>query len=158
MTVTDGVNTSNVATTTVNVVPVNDAPTAAGGEITGTEDTDLALTWSSLGVSDLDNLPSALGITITQLPANGTLQYKDGSTWKTLTAADAGKVFSKADIDAGNLKFVPLANQSGVTANGGTGVGNQQADYAQIKFKPYDGQVLGNEACLLYTSPSPRDS
>ncbi|SNT33817.1 surface adhesion protein, partial [Pseudomonas japonica] len=148
VTVTDGVNTSNVATTTVNVVPVNDAPTAAGGEITGTEDTDLALTWTSLGVSDLDNAASALGITITQLPVNGTLQYKDGATWKTLTAADAGKVFSKADIDAGNLKFVPLANQSGITANGGTGVGNQQADYAQLKYKPYDGQALGNEATL----------
>ncbi|MDG9886611.1 type I secretion C-terminal target domain-containing protein, partial [Pseudomonas sp. GD04058] len=148
VTVTDGVNTSNVATTTVNVVPMNDAPTAAGGEITGTEDTDLALTWSSLGVSDLDNLPSALGITITQLPANGTLQYKDGATWKTLTAADAGKVFSKADIDAGNLKFVPQANQSGISANGGSGVGNQQADYAQIKFKPYDGKDMGNEATL----------
>ncbi|MGE8406804.1 MAG: immunoglobulin-like domain-containing protein, partial [Pseudomonas sp.] len=148
VTVTDGVNTSNVATTTVNVVPVNDAPTATGGELTGTEDTDLAVTWASLGVSDLDNVQSALGVTITQLPASGTLQYKDGSTWKTLTSADAGKVFSKADIDAGNLKFVPKANESGISANGGTGVGNQQADYAQIKYKPYDGQVLGNEATL----------
>ncbi|MDR0280838.1 MAG: type I secretion C-terminal target domain-containing protein, partial [Paucimonas sp.] len=148
VTVTDGVNTSNVATTTVNVVPVNDAPTATGGEITGTEDTDLALTWTSLGISDLDNAASALGVTFTQLPANGTLQYKDGATWKTLTAADAGKVFTKADIDAGNVKFVPLANQSGISANGGTGVGNQQADYAQVKYKPYDGQALGNEATL----------
>ncbi|MEE1926387.1 immunoglobulin-like domain-containing protein [Pseudomonas sp. 147P] len=148
VTVTDGVNTSNVATTTVNVVPVNDAPTATGGEITGTEDTALALTWTSLGISDLDNAASALGVTFTQLPANGTLQYKDGTTWKTLTAADSGKVFSKADIDAGNVKFVPVANQSGITANGGTGVGNQQADYAQVKYKPYDGQALGNEATL----------
>ncbi|WP_315974964.1 immunoglobulin-like domain-containing protein, partial [Pseudomonas sp. 5P_5.1_Bac1] len=148
VTVTDGVNTSNVATTTVNVIPVNDAPTAAGGELTGTEDTDLAVTWSSLGVTDLDNVQSALGVTITQLPANGTLQYKDGTTWKTLTSADAGKVFSKADIDAGNLKFVPKANESGITANGGTGVGNQQADYAQIKYKPFDGKDLGNEATL----------
>ncbi|MCP5853782.1 hypothetical protein NL323_28025, partial [Klebsiella pneumoniae] len=43
VTVTDGVNTSNTATTTVNVVAVNDVPTTTGGAVTGTEDTDLVL-------------------------------------------------------------------------------------------------------------------
>ncbi|WP_207239470.1 immunoglobulin-like domain-containing protein, partial [Pseudomonas sp. GW456-L15] len=139
--VTDGGNYSNVATTTVNVVAVNDAPTATGGAVTGNEDTPLALTWSNFGVSDVDSPASSLGVKITQLPSDGKLQYLDGSTWKDVAN---NQTFSKADIDAGKLRFTPDANESGTNGYGGNGVGNQQADYAQIKFQPTDGQALGN--------------
>ncbi|MDT3424462.1 Ca2+-binding RTX toxin-like protein, partial [Pseudomonas protegens] len=141
VTVTDGGNYSNVATTTVNVVAVNDAPTATGGAVTGNEDTPLALTWSNFGVSDVDSPASSLGVKITQLPSDGKLQYLDGSTWKDVAN---NQTFSKADIDAGKLRFTPDANESGTNGYGGNGVGNQQADYAQIKFQPTDGQALGN--------------
>ncbi|MDH0640870.1 type I secretion C-terminal target domain-containing protein, partial [Pseudomonas sp. GD03860] len=127
----------------------NEAPVAAGGAVTGTEDTDLVLTWANFGITDADTPAANLGLTITKLPADGVLQYKDGNTWKTLTKADvdAGKVFSKADIDAGKLKFVPDLNESGINANT-SGVGDQKSDYAQIQFKPTDGQGKGNEATL----------
>ncbi|MEN5092178.1 retention module-containing protein [Pseudomonas protegens] len=141
VTVTDGGNYSNVATTTVNVVAVNDAPTATGGAVTGTEDTPLALTWSNFGVSDVDSPAANLGVKITQLPGEGKLQYLDGSTWKDVAN---NQTFSKADIDAGKLRFTPDANESGTNGYGGSGVGNQQADYAQIKFQPTDGQALGS--------------
>ncbi|UVL56522.1 retention module-containing protein [Pseudomonas sp. B21-035] len=134
----------SVTTTIVS----NEAPVAAGGAVTGTEDTDLVLSWANFGITDADTPAANLGLTITKLPADGVLQYKDGNVWKTLTEADAGKVFSKADIDAGKLKFVPDRNESGIDANGGTGVGNKEADYAQIKYKPTDGQGLGNEATI----------
>ncbi|KAF0864662.1 type I secretion C-terminal target domain-containing protein [Pseudomonas sp. LD120] len=141
VTVTDGGNYSNVATTTVNVVAVNDAPTATGGAVTGSEDTPLALAWSNFGVSDVDSPASSLGVKITQLPSDGKLQYLDGSTWKDVAN---NQTFSKADIDAGKLRFTPDANESGTNGYGGNGVGNQQADYAQIKFQPTDGQALGS--------------
>ncbi|MGE8351438.1 MAG: retention module-containing protein [Pseudomonas protegens] len=141
VTVTDGGNYSNVATTTVNVVAVNDAPTATGGAVTGSEDTPLALTWSNFGVSDVDSPAANLGVKITQLPGDGKLQYLDGSTWKDVAN---NQTFSKADIDAGKLRFTPDANESGTNGYGGSGVGNQQADYAQIKFQPTDGQALGS--------------
>ncbi|WP_409297441.1 retention module-containing protein [Pseudomonas sp. KCJK8993] len=141
VTVTDGSNYSNVATTTVNVVAVNDAPVATGGAVTGTEDTALTLTWNNFGVSDVDSPASSLGVKITQLPSDGKLQYLDGSTWKDVAN---NQTFSKADIDAGKLRFTPDANESGTNGYGGHGVGNQQADYAQIKFQPTDGQALGN--------------
>ncbi|WP_442796278.1 immunoglobulin-like domain-containing protein, partial [Pseudomonas sp. LF19] len=134
----------SVTTTIVS----NEAPVAAGGAVTGTEDTDLVLSWANFGITDADTPAANLGLTITKLPADGVLQYKDGNVWKTLTEADAGKVFSKADIDAGKLKFVPDRNESGINANGGTGVGNKEADYAHIKFKPTDGQGLGNESTV----------
>ncbi|WP_285421006.1 LapA family giant adhesin [Pseudomonas sp. efr-133-TYG-5] len=141
VTVTDGGNYSNTATTTVNVVAVNDAPVAAPSNVTGTEDTPLVLGWSTFGVTDVDSPASSLGIKITQLPGEGKLQYLDGSTWKDVAN---NQTFSKADIDAGKLRFLPDANESGVNGYGGTGMGNNQADYAQIKFQPTDGQLLGN--------------
>ncbi|MBR7195323.1 LapA family giant adhesin [Pseudomonas sp. 14A] len=141
VTVTDGGNYSNTATTTVNVVAVNDAPVAAPSNVTGTEDTPLVLGWSTFGVSDVDSPASSLGIKITQLPGEGKLQYLEGSTWKDVAN---NQTFSKADIDAGKLRFLPDANESGTNGYGGTGLGNKQADYAQIKFQPTDGQALGS--------------
>ncbi|MDI2593056.1 LapA family giant adhesin [Pseudomonas sp. 681] len=141
VTVTDGGNYSNVATTTVNVVAVNDAPTAAPVNVTGTEDTPLILGWSTFGVSDVDSPASSLGVKITGLPGEGKLQYLNGSTWTDVTS---NQTVSKADIDAGKLRFLPDANESGTNGYGGTGLGNNQADYAQIKFQPTDGQALGN--------------
>ncbi|WP_447795695.1 LapA family giant adhesin [Pseudomonas moraviensis] len=141
VTVTDGGNYSNTATTTVNVVAVNDAPVAAPSNVTGSEDTPLVLSWSTFGVSDVDSPATSLGIKITQLPGEGKLQYLEGSTWKDVAN---NQTFSKADIDAGKLRFLPDANESGTNGYGGTGLGNNQADYAQIKFQPTDGQALGN--------------
>ncbi|MBV7498128.1 retention module-containing protein [Pseudomonas sp. PDM24] len=141
VTVTDGSNYSNTATTTVNVVAVNDAPTAAPVNVTGTEDTPLILGWSTFGISDVDSATANLGVKITQLPGEGKLQYLDGATWKDVAT---NQTVSKADIDAGKLRFTPDANESGIDGYGGSGVGNNQADYAQIKFQPTDGQLLGS--------------
>ncbi|WP_458128979.1 retention module-containing protein [Pseudomonas sp. Z2-11] len=141
VTVTDGTSYSNTATTTVNVVGVNDAPVATGGAVTGTEDTSLVLGWSTFGVSDVDSSAASQGVKITGLPGDGKLQYLDGATWKDVAN---NQTFTKADIDAGKLRFTPDANESGADGYGGSGVGNKQADYAQIKFQPTDGQTLGN--------------
>ncbi|AZE70418.1 T1SS secreted agglutinin RTX [Pseudomonas synxantha] len=145
--VTDGGNYSNVATTTVNVVAVNDAPVATGGAVTGTEDTALALTWANFGVTDVDSPQASLSVKITELPVAGKLQFlaADGSTW---TNVSSGQTFTKAQIDGGQLRFMPNANESGADGYGGTGIGNKQADYAQFKFQPSDGKDLGTTATV----------
>ncbi|WP_395609777.1 retention module-containing protein [Pseudomonas sp. B22129] len=147
VTVTDGGNYSNVATTTINVVAVNDAPVATGSAVTGTEDTPLALTWANFGVTDVDSPQSSLGVKITDLPVAGKLQFlaADGTTWTNVTA---GQTFTKAQIDGGQLRFMPNANESGADGYGGTGIGNKQADYAQFKFQPTDGKDLGTSATV----------
>ena len=127
--------TGSTATTTI---VDNDPPAAHGGTVTGTEDTSVTLNWANFG-TNIDPHAVGAGITLTGLPANGTLTY-DG---KVLTAADIGTVLTKADIDAGHLVFTPAANQSGIPANGGHAVGDQQADYAQIGFEPTLGNVVG---------------
>ncbi|RZI21179.1 LapA family giant adhesin [Pseudomonas orientalis] len=147
VTVTDGGNYSNVATTTVNVLAVNDAPVATGGAVTGTEDTALALTWANFGVTDVDSPQASLGVKITDLPVAGKLQYlaADGTTWANVTS---GQTFTKAQVDGGQLRFMPNANESGADGYGGTGIGNKQADYAQFKFQPTDGKDLGSSATV----------
>ncbi|WEZ88825.1 retention module-containing protein [Pseudomonas sp. NyZ480] len=145
VTVTDGVNVSNTATTTVNVVAVNDAPVTIGGAATGSEDTDLVLNWSDFNITDVDSSAANLGVTITKLPDLGNLKYFNGTAWVNVTV---NQTISQADIAAGKLKFVPLTNQSGADGYGGSGVGNKQADYAQVKYKPTDGSSPGSEATL----------
>ncbi|WP_259674596.1 beta strand repeat-containing protein, partial [Pseudomonas fluorescens] len=146
VTVTDGSNYSNTATTTVNVVGVNDAPTAAPVNVTGTEDTPLILGWSTFGVSDVDSAAANLGVKITQLPGEGKLQFlaTDGKTW---TDVASNQTFTKADIDAGKLRFLPDANESGSDGYN-PGLGNIKADYAQIQFQPTDGSLLGNTGTI----------
>ncbi|EJM11042.1 type 1 secretion target domain containing protein, partial [Pseudomonas sp. GM21] len=144
VTVTDGSTYSNTATTTVNVVAVNDAPVAAPVNVTGTEDTPLILGWSTFDVRDVDSPDASLGVKITGLPADGKLQYLNGSTWTDLTP---NQTITKADIDAGKLRFMPDANESG--ANGyNSGTGNNLADYAQIQFQPTDGTLLGSTGTI----------
>uniref|UniRef100_A0A915DRL8 Uncharacterized protein n=1 Tax=Ditylenchus dipsaci TaxID=166011 RepID=A0A915DRL8_9BILA len=74
---------------------------------------------------------TGLSVTISSIPGSGTLQFFNGTAW---TNVGVGQVVSQASIEAGNLKFVPLRNESGTDNYGGNGVGNQQADYAQFKF------------------------
>jgi surface adhesion protein len=124
---------------------VNAPPAAAGGIAKGVEDTSLPLKWASFGITDTDNPAKDLGLKITQLPTNGTLRYLDGAVEKDVAVDQA---FSKADIDGGKLRFMPAPNESGADGYGGSGVGNRQADYAQVRFQPTDGEATGEVATL----------
>ena len=66
--VNDGTADSNVATVTITVTPVNDAPVADGQSITTAEDTDRAIT---LTATDADG--NTLSYTIVSAPTHGTL-------------------------------------------------------------------------------------
>ncbi|MFM9925504.1 retention module-containing protein [Variovorax sp. H27-G14] len=142
----ENLQVSGVNNTVTTQIIDNDAPpVAAGGVISGNEDTAQTLAWAPFGITDPDSPAASLGVKIAQLPVNGTLQYLDGTAWKN---AGVDQTFSKGQIDSGALRFMPAANESGAPAYGGSGVGNKQADYAQIKFQPTDGQTLGNVATL----------
>ncbi|MCP4238484.1 MAG: hypothetical protein GY770_33755, partial [Aestuariibacter sp.] len=94
-----------VATSTVNVNPVNDAPTAANNTVTTNEDTTYTFSASDFSYTDIESDTMA-SIKITTLETAGALQ---------LSGVDVtlNQVITKANIDAGNLKFVPVANANG---------------------------------------------
>ncbi|MEJ7139575.1 VCBS domain-containing protein, partial [Amphibiibacter pelophylacis] len=100
----------------------------------GVEDTALTVGWSQFGVSG----SASPSIKVTSLPADGVLKLGDQNV-------SVGQTISKAAIDAGQLKFVPDANESGSNAFSAAGVGNGKADYAQFKFQGVDGTATTAE-------------
>nr|WP_310649719.1 immunoglobulin-like domain-containing protein [Pseudomonas juntendi] len=137
------VDTSKSSVTTA-IVDNDHVPVSRDGAVFGVEDTDYVFAWSDFNVSDPDG-NTGLSVTISSIPGSGTLQFFNGTAW---TNVGVGQVVSQASIEAGNLKFVPLRNESGTDNYGGNGVGNQQADYAQFKFKPNDGTNVGTDSTM----------
>ena len=91
-------------TVTFNVTPVNDAPLALPNTVGGPEDSSIAV---SLSGSDIDG--SVAFVTVTTLPANGTLYLADGTT-----PVFAGSALTPAA--ASSLVFKPAANFNGSTS------------------------------------------
>ena len=89
--------------------------------LSSNEDTDLVLTAGNFGYRAGDSLVS---IQITTLESVGSLKHYSGTTWNDVTL---NQVISKADIDLGYLKFVPVSHGNGndydsfaFTSNDGT--------------------------------------
>jgi hypothetical protein len=103
---------------TVDVTAVQDAPTAANNTVTTNEDTTYTFAAADFNFVDVDGDPVSQ-VQITALESVGSLQ---------LSGVDItlDQVISKADIDAGNLKFIPVADENG-------------AGYDSFQFKVHDG-------------------
>ena len=124
--VNDGHDTSNIATSTITITAVNDAPETVNASATIDEDSTYIFSSSDFAYSDVDAGDEFEGIQITTLPAAGTLLF-NGS------AATLGQNISKQDLLAGRLKFEPELN-----ANGNR--------YASFDFKVSDGELLSDSA------------
>ncbi len=128
---------------------VDIAPSSEGGYALGDEDSssaghdDFLLKWEDFNITDKGWVESDPGIVVTQLPTSGWLQAKEGDGWRDV---EEGERFSKAQIDADELRFKPEANESGFDGYGGDGVGNMQADYAKFSFKPAGELKDGKES------------
>ncbi|QDU51614.1 DUF4347 domain-containing protein [Gimesia panareensis] len=106
--VNDGALESSPSNTmTVDVTAVNDAPTASDNTVTTSEDTPYTFTAVDFNYSDVEG-DSLASVKITALEIVGALQ---------LSGADVtlNQVISRAEIDAGNLTFNPVANASGTS-------------------------------------------
>ncbi|WP_324169364.1 Ig-like domain-containing protein [Vibrio vulnificus] len=126
------------------------APTTSGGYTQGDEDTPLTLTWDKFNASDADTPEDQLSIKITSLPADGMLQYKDANgNWQSVVK---DQVFSKADIDAGRLQFLPDQHEASGSASSGVNTGadgNKQGDYASFGYQVSDGVNLSTNAAFV---------
>ncbi|MEH0715325.1 tandem-95 repeat protein [Vibrio owensii] len=144
--VADGTGGVDTAEVNVSLVNVNDAPEASPSSVTTLEDSQVTLDWASFGVTDVDSETSTLSVQITSLPSDGALEYKDEQgNWQ---AVQTDQVLSKSQFDADGVRFTPEVNESGDDSFTGNGVGNQEENYAQIGFKPTDGEDTGQESVL----------
>jgi VCBS repeat-containing protein len=138
--VTDGDSGSAQANAAVNITAVNDAPSAANANETGTEDVGYVFTAADFNFADTDGNALAR-VAITTLPTNGTLYIDlDGPGGNAPVAVqplgpNSPAYITKSEIDAGHLYYVPTAaNASGnnfdsfnfkVEDDGGTANGGQ---------------------------------
>ncbi|CAH1519954.1 hypothetical protein THZG08_10230 [Vibrio owensii] len=144
--VADGTGGVDTAEVNVSLVNVNDAPEASPSSVTTLEDSQVTLDWASFGVTDVDSETSTLSVQITSLPSDGALEYKDEQgNWQ---AVQTDQVLSISLFDADGVRFTPEVNESGDDSFTGNGVGNQEGNYAQIGFKPTDGEDTGQESVL----------
>ncbi|MBF0393966.1 MAG: DUF4347 domain-containing protein, partial [Alphaproteobacteria bacterium] len=90
--------------------PANTAPTFTGGANAGLTLSENAaittITTAMLEVKDAEQATSARTYTVSTAPTKGTLT-KSGAT------VSASGTFTQADIDAGNIKYTPTANNIG---------------------------------------------
>ncbi|WP_345193225.1 Ig-like domain-containing protein [Kistimonas scapharcae] len=112
----------------ISVVNANEAPTSSDNTVTLDEDASHTFTATEFGFSDVDAGDSLSSITITQLPATGSL---------TLNGVDvtANQVISAADIP--NLAFTPAAHASGTGA-------------ASLQFTVSDGELSSSVQTLTF--------
>ncbi|RTY34525.1 hypothetical protein EKD02_09780, partial [Chlorobium phaeovibrioides] len=124
----------SVVTASITVAQVNDAPTSTNDSVTTSEDTPIVLSMSDFGTfADVDG-DTVAGVTITTLESHGSLQYSsNGTDWSDVTLNQA---VSKADIDAGHLRFAPAQDASG-------------SNYDAIGFKVFDGKAYSDSAATL---------
>ncbi|WP_022948209.1 DUF4347 domain-containing protein [Methylohalobius crimeensis] len=103
---------------TVTVVSVNDAPTAADRTVILDEDSSFTFTAGDFNFSDVDS-GSLTQVQISDLPSAGSLAL-DG------VAVSANQAIARSDIDAGKLTFTPAPDANGTA-------------YANFDFKVHDG-------------------
>jgi len=112
-------------TVTINITPVNDAPTSAGFSVNTDEDTTYSFSSGVFPFADATDTPanSLQSVVITSLPAVGSLTLSG-------TNVTVGQVIPVANL--GSLVFTPNAN------TGGT-------NYAKVGFKVQDNGGTTND-------------
>ena len=128
-----GVDLDTVARTmSIDVTPVNDAPTGASTTVTTLEDAAYTFSVADFGFTDPADAPAnaLAAVKFTTLPGTGSLTNNGA-------AVAAGQFVSAADIALGRLVFAPAANANGaayaaftfqVKDDGGTGNGGVDVD------------------------------
>jgi len=106
-----GIDISGSASTlTINVMPVNDRPQGMNAVVAVAENMSYTFTIGNFGFSDSNDLPLAnnlRAVEITTVPDKGTLTMGG-------TAVGPGQLVTAADVNAGNLRFTPAANATGL--------------------------------------------
>ncbi len=133
--VNDGVADSKIAyTITINVNAVNDPITGSDKRMSTDEDEDYTFGEADFAFSDVDAGAELNHVKITALPGpnQGTLSV--GGT--AIASVSPTRQVTKAELDAGQLKYTPPANANGVA-------------FATFDFKVSDGTEDSAEAYTI---------
>ena len=127
-TVADGSGVSAEYTMTIDVEPVNDPPNSSDKTVTTREDSHHAFTVADFPFSDPDDGDQLESVKILSLPTAGSLAVDAANPDDPPVAVTENQAITRAQLDAGALKFTPEENESG-------------ARYATFAFKVTDGEA-----------------
>ena len=113
----------------------NNAPTAANNTVTTAQDGEYTFTATDFGFDDTDTGDRFESVRVVTVPAAGRLALNG-------TAAIAGQVVTRAQIDDGDLTFTPAAGASGDS-------------YTTFTFKVNDGTVDSDDAYTMTIDVTP---
>ena len=113
----------------------NNAPTAANNTVTLAQDGEYTFTATDFGFDDTDTSDRLESVRVVTVPAAGRLALNG-------TAAIAGQVVTRAQIDDGDLTFTPAAGASGDS-------------YTTFTFKVNDGTVDSDDAYTMTIDVTP---
>ena len=108
----DGTNNSNVATVTITVNPVNDAPTATNLSAAETYIEDTALNLTDIVVSDLDSANVTVTLTLSDVAAGALNTATAGAVTSTFVGGVWTAAGALADVNTllAGLTFTPALN------------------------------------------------
>ncbi|WP_305843193.1 tandem-95 repeat protein [Photobacterium leiognathi] len=132
--VSDGQLWSSDASLTLNIDPVNDAPTAQASVITVDEDQPFTISYSDFKFDDPEK-DALTKIVITKLPDQGDIRL-DGSLYK------AGNEIDASDINANKLSYLTAPHNISTTS---------------LDFKVFDGNDFSNIATITINVNSIND-
>lgn len=153
-TITDDHGATATATLTIGITGTDEAPVAHDNSVTGPENHEITFTWQQFGISDADTPASQLSLHVTALPASGELRLYDSPTHWTVVTLDSAAI-GKADIDAGNLRFMPAPGESGDNSFTAAGPGNMTRDYAVFQYEATDGALHSSPPATMTIDITP---
>ena len=133
LTATDSGSLTASDSDTPSYTAQNDAPEATNSALTTAEDIVYTFKPADFNFSDVDSGDTLQAVRIDSLPLDGTL-YLNG-----IAITSAGAEVTIDQINNNELTYLPDPNESGADVFGGTGEGDQQADYASFDFSVSDG-------------------
>lgn len=97
----DGQANGNIATVSITITPVNDAPVAVADHVTVAADTTVSITFATLLANDTDAEGDSLTITSVHSPLNGSLALQAGGVLFTPAAGYEGPASFLYDVSDG---------------------------------------------------------
>ena len=142
--VNDGEDDSEPATMTIDVTPVNDAPTASDKTVSTFEDTAYAFAAAEFGFSDADAGDTLDHVKITALPvdSNGNAQGALSLDGTEITSITPPQQVTLAALDGGKLTYTPPADANGEA-------------FASFGFKVNDGEIDSASAYTMTIDVTP---
>ena len=151
----DGLTVSNIATVTVHVLPVNDAPVASGDQFSSSANETLSVPSPGILANDGDADGDALNAVLLTGPAHGTIDLNaDGSFSYTPTADFVGSDSFTYQVSDGLLQSNPTTVSLTILP---AGVSNEVPVAADDHFSVDEDSTLAVPAAGLLANDSDGD-